>query len=581
MIRYSIILTFLILTNFVNGQVSSPTSYWAMEESSGDIVDLVSTNDGTASGDPVYQQAGKLGYCIAFDGDGDYFTMPDVAALQMYDQDFTFTAWVYADVLTGDDYRTVFGGESGAACFAVNTSTSAIVLREIGVNTSPDGPTISIEGWHFIVASFNSTETTNNLILGVDGSYSTVTYNNDFGLGASTNIIGRNSTGVSDYWNGDIDDCSIYKGIALTTNQLDSLYNSGTGCAYPFNCWEEEETTTAPPRYALNYNGITSRINYNNVRQYIDLDSETGDFTIYRTIDFENMTIGICDEDTIFKYFPDTISCIYHANDYLDILEDEINGESTQVLAIENDAAFNGFGMGLPLIANTLTDFDEMYLTYNIRFGVSYDQGQWAKMPGFAGGPDDPVMGPSCPDPGYGFIAKHLFASNKLVTYHYDQTPNTNRTNMGGSPADGTCPWAVGTYHYNGSVSISNNQWYNITIRLVMNTFTESNPNFDGIMETWIDGVMVFQLDELALMQDEGDDMKIDEFYITHFKNPETSPNDTAFFDNFNTWIPANDSISGYELHNPNSTMYTPAKIESLWWLILLLPFLFLNYKKK
>jgi len=92
---------------------------------------------------------------------------------------------------------------------------------------------------------------------------------------------------------------------------------------------------------------------------------------------------------------------------------------------------------------------------------------------------------------------------------------------------------------------------------------------------------MIFQEDELIYFQDEDDTMKIDVLRLGHFKNPETSPNDTAFFDNLIMWMPVNDSISGYELHNPASIMYTPARIESLYWLILLFPFLFFNYKRK
>ena len=43
------------------------------------------------------------------------------------------------------------------------------------------------------------------------------------------------------------------------------------------------------------------------------------------------------------------------------------------------------------------------------------------------------------------------------------------------------------------AVYFMNNTWYDVTQRLVMNTFTGGSPNADGLNEVWINGVKVYE----------------------------------------------------------------------------------------
>ena len=59
-----------------------------------------------------------------------------------------------------------------------------------------------------------------------------------------------------------------------------------------------------------------------------------------------------------------------------------------------------------------------------------------------------------------------------------------------------TCSWgacATEIYNTGKSVYFMNNVWYEVTQRMVMNTFTGGTPNADGLNEVWINGVKVYE----------------------------------------------------------------------------------------
>jgi len=239
MIKYYIILTFLVLTNFVNAQLTAGlTAYWGLDEESGTIVDSVGSNDGTVTG-ATYEATGKLNTCLSFDGNGDYITFPDVADLQGYGDDFGMGAWIYPTQYSGDDYRYIFGGEEYAFGMAINAISEALVMRVIGAYSSPSSSfTIPLNQWSFVYCQIDYSETTNDVSFYCNGTMNTVTFNHDATSGSSTNLIGCREVG-HDYFIGRIDDSFITKTLK-TEAQLDSIYNLGAGKIYP---WDFSEGT--------------------------------------------------------------------------------------------------------------------------------------------------------------------------------------------------------------------------------------------------------------------------------------------------------------------------------------------------
>jgi len=280
-------------------------------------------------------------------------------------------------------------------------------------------------------------------------------------------------------------------------------------------------------------------------------------FNILNSWDFEEENLGTYTESEMIEDFNPVEVVYFQDEDLVDIVVDEINGASTKVMQIKNRAneCYHGFGMRFGL-TNPRIDFEEIYVSYNWKFSEEFNSTAGGKIPGIVGLPRDPDQGPTCPDPGYGFSAHYMFKrAGSLISYHYDRTDHDY---------DG-CPWATVDYDYD-TIFFNNGSWYNITTRLVMNTYTDGYANADGIKETWVDGRLIFQETNLILMEDDSDTMKIDAFRIANFYggDGETySPKSACwgYIDNLIVWMPNYDPVEGNEVHDPSVVLNTPAPI--------------------
>jgi len=173
---------------------------------------------------------------------------------------------------------------------------------------------------------------------------------------------------------------------------------------------------------------------------------------------------------------------------------------------------------------------DELYISFNIR--VKPDMpwskgGKWG--PGPAGGTAFPHgQGPSVPGYGQGFTAQ--------LTWHWDaNAPQGDLAgvlywylyyqDMGGTYGD-TKTWSQfnpvgdGTLDYNedGMYVVDNSgAWVNYTTRVVVNSFTGSTPNYDGILEGYVNGYLVGQYTGLYLITYPDEELSLDRFNFSHF----------------------------------------------------------------
>ncbi len=137
-----------------------------------------------------------------------------------------------------------------------------------------------------------------------------------------------------------------------------------------------------------------------------------------------------------------------------------------------------------------------------------------------------------------------------MISYHYTHGPGSN-------------PWSTEIYNYD-PIYFNNGQWYNVTQRLVKNTFTGSTPNADGINEIWVDGRLIYQESNLILLAD--NTKGIDGMFIGHYyggSSVEYQPihDVNVFLDNIAVWMPDNDPITGHNLHSPSTVITTPYEI--------------------
>jgi hypothetical protein len=218
-------------------------SYWKFDESSGNASDSVGgltlTNNGTAT-----FTAGKINNCATLNGSSQYFSNTDPASMDGMSQ-FSASFWLNPSSLVVDQQPfTKWGttlGTNQAWRFIIEDHTGLKMGWNIGDGSSNGGvygsTTIGNSAWAHIVLTWNG-----SLALGsrakmyVNGSDVTTSDTTLATMLAGTaDLIVGNRTGLpaGGYYNGSIDEVGVWS-RALTSGEVSSLYNSGSGLQYPF-----------------------------------------------------------------------------------------------------------------------------------------------------------------------------------------------------------------------------------------------------------------------------------------------------------------------------------------------------------
>jgi hypothetical protein len=261
----------------------------------------------------------------------------------------------------------------------------------------------------------------------------------------------------------------------------------------------------------------------------------------YNSWDFEGEMLGQYTNADIANDF--TYSTLNsHAS--TDIVMDTINGTSTEVMRITDLA--NMVSGGLEMTVNLGVDRNELYFTYNWKFDNEFCSTSGGKLPGIFGLPQIGADQNPGDNQGFGYHMMYKQAGS-LIAYHYDRTYPRPET---------TCPWTTSYdnsgHNRTGSVCcdtdlyLANGTWYNITERVVMNSFNGTTPIADGINEIWVDGKRVFKETGLIVMakpvNDQGQTMKIDAISITHWyggpadQGYEPTRDCYGYIDNMKVW---------------------------------------------
>jgi len=205
---------------------SNVQAFWKFEEASGTIYDeTANNNDGTYNGN-LYQQTGKVGYALGFDGMDDYVNCGTDPSLNIADA-ITIAAWVKTPGVSESsffvvkeigsvvgDYRwgLYFSGSGTISLYIMNSSGTDKFV--VSTNTFDD------DEWHYVVGTFDGRylkfysdgilETTTDW-----GSVQTIQTGGTLHLGAWK--------GYSRYFNGSIDEVAIWD-KALAADEIASLY---------------------------------------------------------------------------------------------------------------------------------------------------------------------------------------------------------------------------------------------------------------------------------------------------------------------------------------------------------------------
>ena len=224
-----------LLTNLV--------SWWSLDETSGTRYDSHGSNDLTDNATVTYA-AGKQGNAAEFvNANAEYLDRATTAALKgPAAGDFTIALWVYLG--TAADLRGIIDYGYGASAGQYNYRLRRRGASGVGylswlvpnsgseVKADTTDPVFLTESsWYFVIADYDSTADLIGISLN-NGTRDTasVTTPNDVGSSPTFRIGAEKFAGRS--WDGLIDEVAYWSRL-LTTDEKTSLYNSGSGIAYP------------------------------------------------------------------------------------------------------------------------------------------------------------------------------------------------------------------------------------------------------------------------------------------------------------------------------------------------------------
>lgn len=205
--------------SLANPLTSGLLHYYNFEESSGNLLDQVGSNDGTLVG-PTQSVTGKVGNAYDFDGANDYI---DLASDIDLTGDFTFACWFEQDFAGDELFRSSTGIHVARM---LNQTNWAFKINGTTDYTFTQASSITNNVWHLLVFT-RSGSVGRCYVDNVESTTGGLTIPTDTW---KINRIGRNSSAT---WNGAIDELGIWDRV-LSSAERDELWNSGSGITYPF-----------------------------------------------------------------------------------------------------------------------------------------------------------------------------------------------------------------------------------------------------------------------------------------------------------------------------------------------------------
>lgn len=228
---------FLATSNYNGNSTSlldSLFAYYPFEEASGDALDSHNNYDLTVNG-PTVQQTGKINYCYSYTAN-DYVGNDDLGDFD-FDGSFSISCWIKTPA--GANYSGIVSNQNGSYGWQliVNSSHPSVArfrMRYNGGSVYSTGTTIiSDDAWHHLVASYNAVDDT--MKIWVNGNLEDSDKNTN-GVWYDANCrVEIGMLALANYYEGEIDEVAIYKGLELTHRQILDLYNSGNSLAYPLD----------------------------------------------------------------------------------------------------------------------------------------------------------------------------------------------------------------------------------------------------------------------------------------------------------------------------------------------------------
>jgi len=215
--------------------ITTPLSYWKLDESSGDAVDAVASLN--AVNTSVTYSAGKINNGAVYNGSA-YHTIADNAAIKP-SSDISISCWV--NITSTSSYQMLLakGENTGDTrsyemrCYGTTTKIE-VQMRTGGGSYDASRTTTAIGTgvWTHIV--YTRTGTTHKIYInGVsDTLESSVTTSGTIDYSTDSLWFGQRNGGLR--FNGKLDEIGIWN-VELSSSEVSELYNGGAGNQYPFS----------------------------------------------------------------------------------------------------------------------------------------------------------------------------------------------------------------------------------------------------------------------------------------------------------------------------------------------------------
>jgi hypothetical protein len=235
-------------------------SYWKLNEQSGTRYDETASNNDLTDNNTVGYGTGKIGNAADFESTNSESLSIDDAAQTGLDLtgDFTFSLWVNFESHNYFGLISKYASAGDKRAYNLETVITAGAIYRLNLAISSDGVTPvekyvafapNLATWYHIAVVYDASAGTADFYINGTAQTQqtglpTSIYNND----QKFNIGSHNG---GQYMDGLIDEVGIWN-RTLSSSEITSLYNGGSGFAYPFS------TTTTVTPHLLASTGVGS-----------------------------------------------------------------------------------------------------------------------------------------------------------------------------------------------------------------------------------------------------------------------------------------------------------------------------------
>lgn len=220
----------------VSSLLTNLVAWWSLDEASGQRNDSHSNNLHLTDVNTVGQGTGKVGNCADFvSANSEELTRASESLLQPGDTDFSFSVWVKADSLSGN--QGIFGKWHPSTApqneYTLAESGSDWLFAVRGATTQTNvsaGITVVTGTWYHAVCYHDSTANETGIILD-DATPVTAAHTEGLNQASQPFRIGNYHSGGA-FHDGLIDEVGYWSRL-LTAAEITELYNSGSGIGYP------------------------------------------------------------------------------------------------------------------------------------------------------------------------------------------------------------------------------------------------------------------------------------------------------------------------------------------------------------